>query len=358
MCSLHTSISCMTLETPTSQSRSKNNPPKILRFVILITLLLCADLSLHHSPACALHPLRIGTGGQTGVYYPIGTLIAEGLTRQAALTSSALKDVIAVAHISAGSLENVRKIAAGELEAGLVQADVASFAIQGAAPFLPEEGSLPIRALASLYPEKFQFVVRSNAGINHFKDIRGKRISIDEEGSGSLAIMRIVLREHGITENDFQPVYLKPAFTEGKLRSGHLHGFSLMAGAPMEAVTTLGDLGVTLVPLDPSIASGIHEKYPYLVPGTIKAGTYPAIPEIITIEVYALLVVHERMDTDMAYGMTAALFSEETTNLLRQGHPLGGSITPATALNGLSIPLHPGAEQFYRDHKLLGNHPR
>ena len=301
----------------------------------------------------AMQPFRIGTGGKTGVYYPIGTLIATGLTQQAKQQGSLLSGLIGVAQNSAGSIENVRGVVAGEIEAGLVQADIASFAHDGQPPFDTTNSNASIRAIASLYPEKFQIVVRKDAEITNFRDIKDKTISVDEQGSGTLAVMRILLDAYGMTENDFQPLYLKPVFIQDKIKSGQVQGFVMMAGAPMKAVTQLYETGVTLVPIDSVLASRVYEKHPYLFPGRVETDTYNNIPETLTLEVYALLVVNESMTEEVAYAITEMLFNEQTAALLTSGHPQGRSITLETALNGISIPLHPGARHFYQSRKLI-----
>jgi TRAP transporter TAXI family solute receptor len=304
---------------------------------------------------------RIGTGGLTGVYYPIGKLIAKGLTTP----SKEKKDIetgvqgvpgyIGVAQNSAGSIENVRAVASGEIEAGLVQADVAAWAFHGEHAFSGDESVRVVRAVASLYPEKFQIVTRRDANIRSVLDLRGKRISIDEIGSGTLSVMRIVLDAHGLSEKDLLPVYLKPVFTFDKMANNELQGFVMMAGAPMEAVLQLSDIGLSLVPITPQMASRINKQFPYLVPAQIPAGIYPGIPDTPTIQVYALLVVSSAMHEDLVYQVTAALWSKRTLTLLEMGHPQGKSISLKTALTGVSIPLHPGAERFYREH---GMHPK
>lgn len=297
---------------------------------------------------------RIGTGGRTGVYYPIGKIIAQGLTEAAALPAGktgegGFSGTIAVAQNSAGSIDNTLGVAVGDLEAGLVQADVAAWAFASERVFKDNNRTRSIRAVASLYPEKFQIVTRNDAKVSHVRDLRGKRISVDEVGSGTLAVMRIVLQAHGLTEKDFQPVYLKPAFTHDKIVSGDLQGFVMMAGAPMDAVTQLSSIGIDLVPILPDIAARIEASYPYLTPGVIPSGIYAGIPETPTIQVHALLVVNEAMDDAFVYQLTAALWSPRMLTLLQAGHAQGRSITLETALDGISIPLHPGARRFYRD---------
>ncbi|WP_240910214.1 TAXI family TRAP transporter solute-binding subunit [Desulfopila sp. IMCC35008] len=301
----------------------------------------------------AMNLLRIGTGGETGVYYPIGKLIAEGITNKAQEKDSPLPIIIGVAQKSAGSVENILAIYNKEIEAGLVQADVASLAYSGEIQLSGISETSSIRAIASLYSEKFQVVVRKDTNIKSFQELKGKRISIDEEGSGTLAVMRIVLDAYDMKEEDLLPFYLKPVFTHKRLTDRQIDGFVMMAGAPMAAVTELLDVGVTLLPLDKNFLRKINKTYPYLFPGSIEEGTYKNIPEITTLEVYALLVVHEDMSEESAYGITRALFSEETLERLRLGHPQGKSITMETGLNGVSIPLHPGAKRFFDEQKKL-----
>jgi TRAP transporter TAXI family solute receptor len=160
--------------------------------------------------------------------------------------------------------------------------------------------------------------------------------------------MRIVLAAHGMTEADFSPVYLKPMFTQEKMSRGDVQGFAMMAGTPMEAFTRLSAVGLYLVPIPPAIAARIHAQFPYLVPAVIPAGVYADIPATPTLQVHALLVVRAALDEDLVYRATAALWSRRTAALLAAGHPQGRSIAPASALTGVSIPLHPGAERFYR----------
>lgn len=330
-----------------SASRRRCRYPQLLPI-----LLLCLVLSASVSPAShaeeARRFFRIGTGGLTGVYYPIGKLIASGLT-EPDKGNGGVRGLVGVAQNSAGSIENVRAVVTGEIDAGLVQADVAAWAFQGEHVFAGDKSPRVLRAVASLYPEKFQIVTRRDANIHQVSKLRGKRISIDEIGSGTLSVMRIVLEAHGLTEKDLLPVYLKPVFTQDKMVSGELQGFVMMAGIPMEAVTRISDIGISLVPIAPEIASRISARYPYLVPGEIPAEVYPGIPATPTLQVYALLVVSSETPEELVYAVTTALWSKRTLSLLNEGHPQGKMITLKTALDGVSIPVHPGAERFYRE---------
>lgn len=321
--------------------------------IILFILLVLATFVEAEEPRL----FRIGTGGATGVYYPIGKIIAQGITsndsndKPLQLGEDGVSGYIGVAQNSAGSIDNILSITAGEIEAGLVQADVAAWAFQADKTFQGNTKSKSVRAIASLYPERFQIVTRLDANINTVKDFQGKRISIDEIGSGTLTVMRIVLEAYGMSESDFQSVYLKPVFTRDKMISGELQGFVMMAGTPMEAVNQLSDIDISFVPISADAAAQIKKRYPYLVPGHIPAGAYPNNPEIPTIQVYALLVVSATMDEDLVYQITAALWSQRMLDMLKSKHPQGQFITPKTALDGVSIPLHPGARKYYQENR-------
>lgn len=316
---------------------------------VLILMLLFIPLQADAQPE---KMFRIGTGGRSGVYYPVGKLIAEGLTRDAG-SKKGLENHIAVAQHSAGSIDNVQSIINGEIEAALVQADVAYLAYHSERFFKGKKQFRKLRAVASLYPEKLQIVVRKDASINGIPDLKRQRISLDEQGSGTLAVMRIVLEAHDMMEADLDPVYLKPVYTHEKFIAGDLQGFTMMGGIPLDAVLELKNIELAIVPVEKEMAGQIHQKYQYLVPGKIPADTYPGIPETPTIEVNALLLVHSDLDEDLVFQMTSLLWEKNTQKLLREGHPQGKAINLETALKGVSIPLHKGAKRYYLNQGMM-----
>lgn len=319
------------------------------RCSLIPALIACLTLLLPPSAMSGeIGLLRIGTGGLLGVYYPIGKAMAEGMTE-----AFIDRDLVAVAQTSGGSVANVRALAAGEIEAGLVQADSAHRALHGEGPFADVPGASGIRAVASLYPERLQIIARRDAQIRGVADFRGKSVSLDETGSGTLAVMRLVLEAYGLAEKDFNPVYLKPEFTTERLAEGKLQGFCLMAGTPAKAILDIFGPGHLLVPVAPEISERIARAHPYLVPGVIPAGTYPGIPDTPTIEVNALLVVREDMDAERVHALTEALWNARTGELLRAAHAQGRQVTLETSLQGLSIPLHEGARRFYAEKGLV-----
>lgn len=303
---------------------------------------------------------RIGTGGVEGTYFPIGSLIAEGLTRpksEVDCDGAALCGVpglVAVAQTSNGSVANVRSVAAGELEAALAQADVATWAYLGQQIFQNAPRLSSLRAVASLYPESLHIVVRRNLGIRSVADLRGRRISLDEPGSGTLADSRIVLAAFGLGEADVHPEYVKPALASSRMVAGQLDGFMIIAGYPADSVIQLaGRMDVDVVPVEPRTAEAIHADNPFFRAATIPAGTYKGIGEVPTLDVMAQLIVDAALDEERVYAVTRALWGERMQRLLRQGHPKGRQIALTRALEGLAVPLHPGAARFYREAGIL-----
>ncbi len=319
--------------------------------ILCFCLLLGTSVSFSQNPSL----FRIGTGGLQGVYYPIGKLIAQGLTSRFFSIDKPgdIAETIFVAQTSGGSVANIFSLLEKETEGGLVQADIAYWAYSGKGPFegLGQPG--PVRAIASLYSEKMQIVVRKDAQVGSFEQLRGKMISLDEAGSGTLTVMRILLDAHRMSETDVKPVYLKPEFTVDRFIKNELQGFCIMAGVPVSAIERLPSADFFLVPIDRQIADRIHQQHPYLFPGHIPAGVYRGIEETATIEVYALLVVHQDLPNALAYALTESLWSKEILSLVNAGHAQGASITLETALNGISIPLHPGALRFYTEQGMV-----
>lgn len=301
---------------------------------------------------------RIGTGGAQGTYFPVGALIAHAISdnNHACYEEDGcgVPGVLAVAQQSNGSVSNVEAISAGVLEAGLVQADVAHWAYTGTGVFADKRKRADIRAIASLYQESVHVVVARRGSMRTLRDLEGRRVSLDEPGSGTLVDARIVLEAYGIKENQLKTVYIKPQYAAEKLTDGTLDAFFIVAGFPTKSVLDLTlRSAATLVPIEREVARRIERMYPFLTPSEIPGDIYPGVPTTGTISVHAQLLVSASLPDDIAYRITRTLWSERTLRMLREGHPKGSEITLESALRGIPIPLHPGAERYYRERGLL-----
>jgi TRAP transporter TAXI family solute receptor len=261
---------------------------------------------------------------------------------------------VAIAQSSNGSVGNVNAIHAGALESGFAQSDVAYWAYTGTGIYEGQEKVDNLRAIANLYPESLHLVARKGAEIASIKDLKGKRVSLDEPGSGTLVDARIVLDAFGLSEDDLEVDYIKPSPAVAKIRDNQLDAFLIVAGYPTGSVVELASsVGAELVPIEGPEIDKLLETYEFFTRDEIPAGTYEGIRATPTISVGAQWLVAEEVEEDLVYGITQALWHENARKLLDAGHAKGRSITLETAVEGIGIPLHPGAERFYREAGLI-----
>ncbi|MES2939583.1 MAG: TAXI family TRAP transporter solute-binding subunit [Pseudomonadota bacterium] len=290
---------------------------------------------------------RIGTGGTAGTYYPVGGMIANAVSQPGKL--------IATAQASNGSLANVTAVAGGALEGGFTQSDVATWAFTGTGAFEGKPKLGDLRMIANLYPESIHLVVKKGSGIRTVADLKGKRVGLDEPGSGTLIDARLVLAAYGVKESDIKPDYIKPNQAGDKLKDGSLDAFFFVGGAPAGAIAELASsgTGIELVPLGGPQAEALLKSSPWFAHDTIAAGTYKDMPAVQTLAVGAQLVTSAKVDAETVYQITKAMYSEATQKALQAGHAKGKLITRENAVKGVGIPFHPGAERFYKEAGLL-----
>ena len=290
---------------------------------------------------------RIGTGGTAGTYYPVGGMIANSVSQPGKL--------IATAQASNGSLANVTAVAGGSLEAGMTQSDVATWAYTGTGAFEGKPKITDLRMIANLYPESIHLVVKKGSGIKSVADLKGKRVALDEPGSGTLINARMVLAAYGVKEADIKPEYIKPNQAGDKLKDGALDAFFFVGGAPAGAIAELasGGTGIELVPLTGTAADGLRKANPYFAVDNIAAGTYKDVAAVQTLAVGAQLVTSAKVDAETVYQVTKGMYSDATQKTLAAGHAKGKFITKENAVKGAGIPFHPGAEKFYKEAGLL-----
>jgi TRAP transporter TAXI family solute receptor len=303
---------------------------------------------------------RIGTGGTGGTYYPIGGLIAHCISSPPGSRpcekggSCGVPGLVAIAQSANGSVANINAIKSGVLESGFSQSDVAYWAYTGTGIYKNKSKVDSLRALANLYPETIHLVARKGAGIKSVKDLKGKRISMDEPGSGTLVDARIILEAYGLSEKDMDVDYIKPGPAIDKIKDNQMDAFFIVAGFPTGSVIELASsVGAELVPISGPQAEGIIKKYGFFAKNLIPAGTYEGIGETESISVGAQWVVSANVDADLVYNIIKAIWNKQSRKLLDRGHAKAKSITVESALDGIGIPLHPGAERYYKEVGLL-----
>ncbi|HYD29951.1 MAG TPA: TAXI family TRAP transporter solute-binding subunit [Azospirillaceae bacterium] len=303
---------------------------------------------------------RIGTGTTGGTYFPIGGLLSNAISNPPGSRpcgrggSCGVPGLIAVAQATSGSVENINALRSGGLEAALVQADIAHWAFVGQGIYRDKPPFAELRAVANLYTEAVHLVVRADSPIRSVRDLAGRAVSLGDEGSGILVESRILLAAYGLSESAIRPFYLRPGPSADRLAAGELDAFFMVGGFPVQAITDLAArVPIRLIPFDDEPAVRLKGNFAYYTEVTIDADAYPGVPGTRTLGVGAQFVVRSELPADLAYGITAALWHESTLHLLAEGHPKGRGITLPNALQGLAVPLHPGAERFYREVGLL-----
>jgi TRAP transporter TAXI family solute receptor len=304
---------------------------------------------------------RIGTGGTAGTYYPIGGLLANAISAPPGSRPCAdggacgVPGLVASALASNGSVANVNAIEGGTVESGFVQGDVAAWAYAGTDIWDGKPAASKLRAIANLYPESIHLVASKDSGIASVADLKGKRVSLDEPGSGTLVDAQIILQAAGLTEKDISPEYLKPDQAADLMKDGAMDAFFFVGGYPAGAIAELASQQpVVIVPIDGALAEKITAEYKFFAPDTVPAGTYEGqTADVPTISVGAQWITSADQPDELIYGITKALWNDATRKQLDAGHAKGKAIVEQNALNGLGLPLHPGAERFYKEAGLL-----
>jgi TRAP transporter TAXI family solute receptor len=303
---------------------------------------------------------RIGTGGTVGTYFPIGGLIANAISNPPGSRACAdggscgVPGLVATAVASNGSVANVAGIASGSMQSGFVQSDVAYWAFNGSGIYEGRPKVDVLCAIANLYPESFQLVARKGAGVKSIKDLAGKRVSLDEPGSGTLVDARLVLAAYGMTEKDMKAEYLKSQQAADKVKDGALDAFFSVSGWPNGAIAELAaTVGVDLVPIDGPQAENLVKQYSFLAIDEIPDSAYKNVTGVKTVSVNSIWATSSKQTEQLIYNVTAALWNPSTRKLLDSGHAKGREIRFETAVQGLGIPLHAGAEKFYKEKGLI-----
>lgn len=316
--------------------------PKIFKKVVtaVCTLALAVGIAGCGGSGDKEQFINIATGGTAGTYYPIGGAIAEVLNKNGMNAS---------AQSTGASVANINMLKDKQVELAIVQNDITYYAVNGTEMF-KETGKVEnLQAIASLYPETCQFVVREDSGIRSIADLKGKRVAVGAAGSGAEANARQILEAYGITYEDVNEQFL--SFAEGSyaLKDGTVDAAFVTAGYPTSSVQDIASQNkIRLLPVGDDQIKVLSEKYPFYTKTTVPAGTYQGFDEEIqTVSVMAILVVNDKIDAALGEKLTKAIF--DNLDKIAAAHAAAKSITKATALEGLDfVKLNEGAAKVLK----------
>jgi len=302
----------------------------------------------------------IGTGGTAYTYYPIGGVIANAISKPPGSRecgeggSCGVDGLIASAVSSRGSVDNVNAIISGLRDSGFAQSDVAYWAYTGTGTMEGSEPATDLRTIAALFEEHIHLVALADSGINSVADLAGKRVSLDEPGSGTYVDAQLILEANGLSVDDVTAEALKGNAASEALRNGKIDAFFVVTGYPTGALVELSSAAdIKLIPIDGAGADSLTEKYGFFSSSDIPDDAYEGVAGVKTVAVGAQWFTSANKDEELIYNITKALWNDESRKLLDVGHAKGQAITLEAALAGVGVPLHAGAERYYREIGLL-----
>lgn len=284
----------------------------------------------------------IGTGGKTGVYYPVGVALCDIVNRGRADNGLTCR-----VESTGGSVDNIQKIQDGELNFGIVQSDILYYAVNGFGPFKDRGADAQLRAVVSLHTEAFTVLARADAGIRTFDDLKGKRVNIGNPGSGQHTFMELFMKVKGWGADVFASTMELPADEQAAaLCEGKVDAVVFVVGHPNAAIKNAATACETvLVDVHGPAVHKLLDTYPYFVQAVIPGRKYPGAPASTpTFGVSAVLVTPAKTLDKAVLALTRTIFNSFSD--LKFSHPALFALTPAAMAGETTAPMHPGAARF------------
>lgn len=314
----------------------------MLALTMLGTLIAgCGGSGKEEKKPAAQKFINIATGGTAGTYFPLGGAVADILNKN-------IPGANASAQSTGASVANINLLQQGKVDLAFVQNDIAYYAANGVEMFKDKKVA-GLKGLATLYPETIQIVALDKSGITSLDQIKGKRVAVGAAGSGTEANARQILEAYGITYKDISVQYLSFGEASSALKDGNVDVAFVTAGHPTAAIQDIATQNkVVLIPVDAAKADALIAKYPFYTKVNIPAKTYTnQDADVSAVAVRCMLVVSEKMDAQLGYDITKAIFSN--LDRLKAAHAVAAVVSKASAKDGMSIPLNAGAEKFFKE---------
>ncbi|MCE7030386.1 TAXI family TRAP transporter solute-binding subunit [Jiella avicenniae] len=313
-------------------------------FTRLAASAVVAGLALAPAAASAQQFINVLTGGTSGVYYPLGVALAK-------VYSDNIEGVKTQVQSTKASVENIKLVTQGRGEIGFALGDSVKAAAEGDAEAGFPEKVEKLRAIAAIYPNYVQIVASKDSGITDLEGLKGKALSVGAPASGTELNARAIFEAAGMSYDDLgKTEYLPFAESVELIKNRQLDATLQSAGLGVASIRDLAaSLPITVVAVPAAIAEKLGAPFQAV---EIPAGTYDGQDQAVpTLAITNILVTSSDVDEELAYQMTKQLF--EHLPELVAAHNAAKAIDPKTAAKNLPVPLHPGAERYYKEAGLL-----
>lgn len=289
--------------------------------------------------------LTIASGSSSGVYYQIGATMADVLASELGSDTSSQP--------TGGSVENINLLSDNNAELAIVSSDAIAQSMEGLGPF-EDDARDDLMGIMTMYPNTFHLVAQSSSGIESIEDLKGANVAVGDIGSGVELNTRAVLDAYEMSYDDINEDYLSYAEAADQIANGHIDAMFISTGVPNPAATELGtQTSIHTVPIDGAGREAVLEQYDYFHEATVPAEAYGDDGDVETIGVVNHLLVTPELSEEAVYDITAALFAN--IERIQNSHNEASSITLDTALDDLSVPLHPGAQKYFDEQDIEEN---
>jgi len=304
-------------------------------------LLLCVGMNVFALDAGAQERVRFATGGTAGVYYAFGSAVGGVFKERTGIPITVQS--------TGASRANILLVNEGEVEMALVQNDVMDYAWRGVNLFEKDGKITTFSSMAGIYPETCQIITTAGTGIKSVADFRGKSVSVGDAGSGVEFNAAQIMEAYGLTFNDIKKQNLSFAASADALRDGRIDAFFVTAGTPTPAIVDLAMArDVVVLPVSDADLSRLTQRYPFYSRDIIPAGTYKGMTAPVpTVAVKAAFIVSNKLSEATVYQLTRALFVHR--DQIAQAHFRGNDISGPNAVDGISVPFHPGAARYLKE---------
>lgn len=329
----------------------------IAAFLLVAAMLVCGCWSQSAKAADGgLTFFRIGTGPTATTSYALGTAISAGISKPPrspacdAAKVCGVPGLIAVAQSTESGLSAVRSMLDGDLESAIVPSDIAYWAYTGGGPFSNLFPVDDIRIIANLISFVLHIVVDADSGIETVADLKGKKVSLGTEGSGTLTTAINTLDVHGITLDQIDPSFLKPGPSADALAAGQIDAFFHVGAVPDQVIRDLQrEVPLRFLSIDAGELERLYNQYPFITTSEIPIGAYGQPYAATSISISAKWVTLARQPKELIGKITRALWRGETRRIYERNTPDAMFADESRGAWSIGIPLHPGAAIFYRE---------